>query len=392
MSTQNAGFFQQRCRLFRKLSTIIIHGSGTVAFLLSPRPLVVYLQHKNSGLLSALQQIVASASVVHHISWPLGIPLALTFMTVVLCLMLIPDSLSHRSISCLSLPATCPPAMLKAEKSEFHINSIGFLGYIIESMQVKPVPEKNLSSGRSGWTKNNTSSSWVLLIFTTGFIYTHLPLPSPGSLRQIESSQISKGASFRPRPHSSRPITPLHCIGGRFWYCSRNTFTPVLNPRPKLYPCTCFSPHLPPAEHTYDTENHKLLAVKLALEECEHWLEGAEHPFIFWTDHKNFTYIHMSKSFHSRQAHWALFFGCFNLTPAWCPGPKNAKLDVLSHQFTSKKTPSNPETIITWDCEVETSKKQSQEAWLKLRCFGFWIYVRFLWSVQAINGCFAPFS
>ena len=35
----------------------------------------------------------------------------------------------------------------------------------------------------------------------------------------------------------------------------------------------------------------ELLAIKLAFEELRHWLEGAKHPFIIWTDHKNPAYI-----------------------------------------------------------------------------------------------------
>lgn len=44
----------------------------------------------------------------------------------------------------------------------------------------------------------------------------------------------------------------------------------------KVYPCAFFSKKLSPAERNYDKGNHELLAVKLALEEWRHWLEGAE--------------------------------------------------------------------------------------------------------------------
>jgi hypothetical protein len=49
---------------------------------------------------------------------------------------------------------------------------------------------------------------------------------------------------------------------------------------------------LTPPERNYDVGNRELLTVKLALEEWRHWLEGAELPFIVWTDHKNLSYIH----------------------------------------------------------------------------------------------------
>lgn len=34
-----------------------------------------------------------------------------------------------------------------------------------------------------------------------------------------------------------------------------------------------------------DIGNRELLAVKAALEEWRHWLDGAEQPFLVWTDH-----------------------------------------------------------------------------------------------------------
>lgn len=41
------------------------------------------------------------------------------------------------------------------------------------------------------------------------------------------------------------------------------------------------------AERNYNVGNHELLAIKAALEEWRHWLEGAQHPFTVLTDHKN---------------------------------------------------------------------------------------------------------
>ncbi|KAK3570544.1 hypothetical protein QTP86_022080 [Hemibagrus guttatus] len=49
---------------------------------------------------------------------------------------------------------------------------------------------------------------------------------------------------------------------------------------------------LGPAEVNYDIGNRELLAIKLALEE---WLEGARHPFVVLTDHKNLEYKPDSK-------------------------------------------------------------------------------------------------
>lgn len=42
-----------------------------------------------------------------------------------------------------------------------------------------------------------------------------------------------------------------------------------------------------------------MLAIKLILEEWRHWLEGTEHPFIVWRDHKTLEYIRLAKSLNS---------------------------------------------------------------------------------------------
>ena len=82
----------------------------------------------------------------------------------------------------------------------------------------------------------------------------------------------------------------------------------------KLHPCAFFSHRLNTTESNYDEGNQELLAVKMALEEWRHWLEGVEHPFIVWTDHKNLQYLRTAKRLNSRQARWALLFTWFNFS------------------------------------------------------------------------------
>lgn len=65
------------------------------------------------------------------------------------------------------------------------------------------------------------------------------------------------------------------------------------------------------------------MAVKVALEEWRHWLEGAKHPLLIWTDHRKLTYIREAKRLNSRQARWALFFNRFDFVLSYHPGSKN---------------------------------------------------------------------
>lgn len=121
----------------------------------------------------------------------------------------------------------------------------------------------------------------------------------------------------------------------------------------KLHPCAFFSKKLSPAEQNYDVGNRELLAVKLALEDWRHWLEGSEPPFTVWTDHKNLAYIQTAKRLNSRQARRALFFGRFNFSLTYRPGSKNIKPDALSRQFKPDFDSSpTPDTILLQSCLV----------------------------------------
>ena len=98
----------------------------------------------------------------------------------------------------------------------------------------------------------------------------------------------------------------------------------------KMHPCAFLSRRLSSGQRNYDVGNRELLVVKVALEEWRHWLEGAQHLFLVWTDHKNLEYIKQAKRLNSRQARWALFFNRFCFTLSYRLGSQNIKPDALS--------------------------------------------------------------
>ncbi|KAL0166278.1 hypothetical protein M9458_038122, partial [Cirrhinus mrigala] len=114
---------------------------------------------------------------------------------------------------------------------------------------------------------------------------------------------------------------------------------------PLLHPCAFYSRKLSLAEQNYDVGNRELLAIKLALEEWRHWLEGSKHPFTIITDHKNLQYIREAKRLNPRQARWALFFTRFNFKITYRPGFKNISADALS-RLHSTDQPVEPEPIV----------------------------------------------
>uniref|UniRef100_A0A3P9MMP6 Gypsy retrotransposon integrase-like protein 1 n=1 Tax=Oryzias latipes TaxID=8090 RepID=A0A3P9MMP6_ORYLA len=98
-------------------------------------------------------------------------------------------------------------------------------------------------------------------------------------------------------------------------------------------------------------------------------LEGAEHPFIVWTDHKNLAYLRSAKRLNSRQARWCLFFDRFSFIITYRPGSRNVKPDALSRIHSNhdleEATPIIPPTCVvgnlTWDIETRVLQAQDEE-------------------------------
>ncbi|KAK3539355.1 hypothetical protein QTP70_003840 [Hemibagrus guttatus] len=114
----------------------------------------------------------------------------------------------------------------------------------------------------------------------------------------------------------------------------------------KLHLCAFYSRKLMATETNYDVGNRELLSIKAALEEWRHWLEGARHPFLVLTDHRNLEYLHGAKQLNPCQARWALFFTHFQFSVTYRPGSKNCKADALSRQFEASSKPVQPDLIL----------------------------------------------
>ncbi|KAK3526101.1 hypothetical protein QTP70_015426, partial [Hemibagrus guttatus] len=138
----------------------------------------------------------------------------------------------------------------------------------------------------------------------------------------------------------------------------------------KVHPCTFYSQKLTTGEVNYDVGNRELLAIKAALEEWRHWLEGARHPFQVLTDHRNLEYLRGAKRLNPRQARWALFFTRLQFTVSYRPGSKNGKADALSQQSELAGDLGQPELIlpttallapVRWDLLGEIRRAHAEE-------------------------------
>ena len=77
--------------------------------------------------------------------------------------------------------------------------------------------------------------------------------------------------------------------------------------------------------------DHELLAIIKALEHWKHYLEGAQHPFEIWTDHRNLIYFQTARDLSRRQARWSLFLSQFDFQLSYKAGTTN-HADALSRR------------------------------------------------------------
>ena len=250
---------------------------------------------------------------------------------------------------------------VKAEKCEFHTDSIPFLGYIVERGQMRAAPEK--IQAVTSWPRPTSRKQLQRFLgfanFYRRFIRNYSQLAAP--LTRLTSPAIpftwnqeaEDAFKLLKGRFSSAPILRHVDSSEQFTVevdasdsgigaiLSQHSGTP-----PRLHPCAFISRKLSPAEQNYDVGNRELLAMKWALEEWRHFLEGAEHPFVVWTDHKNLAYIRTARRLNARQARWALFLDRFDFHITYRPGSKNTKADALSRQFSMDEPQEEAQLII----------------------------------------------
>lgn len=196
-----------------------------------------------------------------------------------------------------------------------HASTVSFLGYIIKGGQVRMAPEKVRAVAECPIPTTHKQLQRFLGFanfyrrFFRNFSRVAAPLTKLTSpctrfawtpeaeqrFQELKSLFTSAPILVQPGPSRQFIVEVDASDTGVGAVLSQRS-----GPDLKVHPCAFFSHRLMPAERNYDVGNRELLAVKLALEEWRHWLEGAQQLFVVWTDHKNLAYIETVKRLSSR--------------------------------------------------------------------------------------------
>ncbi|KAK3521344.1 hypothetical protein QTP70_003454 [Hemibagrus guttatus] len=243
---------------------------------------------------------------------------------------------------------------VKLEKCEFHRTTVTFLGYVISPRGVEM--DTNKVRAVSEWPAPATIKELQRFLgfanFYRRFIRSYSSVAAPltsllrGKPKKLNWTGQARAAFQRLKDCFTTAPILCHPDPDKPFVvevdASSSGLGAVLSQRHgdpgKVHPCAFYSRKLTAAEVNYDVGNRELLAIKAALDEWRHWLEGARHPFQF--------------------------------TVSYRPGSKNGKADALSRQSEGAGDLRQPELILPatallapdrWDLLGEIRRAHAEE-------------------------------
>uniref|UniRef100_A0A8C5PY86 ribonuclease H n=1 Tax=Leptobrachium leishanense TaxID=445787 RepID=A0A8C5PY86_9ANUR len=198
----------------------------------------------------------------------------------------------------------------KIEKSTFETPSIEFLGYILSPghVEMDEAKVKAILDWPTPKDKKAVQQFMGFANFYRRFIrsFSHLSAPITSLTKKDVRFQWSAEAqqaferlkkSFTQAPVLKQPEAHLP------YYLETDASDIALGAilsqrsgdKKLLHPVAFYSRRLNSAERNYNIGEKELLAIKNALEEWRHLLEGATHPVTVFTDHRNLEYLRTAK-------------------------------------------------------------------------------------------------
>jgi len=234
---------------------------------------------------------------------------------------------------------------LKPEKCEFQKTTIEYLGVIISHNHVSMDPVKiagvqewpaptNKKEVQSflGFTnfycrfiKGFSEHAWPLFDLTRNDIKWNWGPAEQSAFDRLKQSVIAAPVLISPDSTS-----PFHIEADSSDFATGAVLSQVCPTDGKWHLVAFFSKSLSPVERNYEIHDKEMLAIIRALQEWCHFVEGAEHQFEIWTDHKNLEYFMSAKQLNRRQARWSLYLAQFNFLLHHKPGKSMGKPDALS--------------------------------------------------------------
>ena len=235
---------------------------------------------------------------------------------------------------------------LKAEKCEFDIQEVEFLGSVIKPgvVAMDPVKLKAIVEWETPKTVKQVQAFLGFGNFYRRFIRDYSKIVRPLTTLtkkekpflwdqecEVAFNGLKKRFTEEPIlriPDTDKPFQ-VECDASKI---ATGAVLRQQGPDGLWHPCAYLSKSFTPAERNYQIYDRELLAIIRALEAWRHFLQGSPHPTEIITDHKNLTYFKTAQKLNRRQARWQLFLSEFNLTIRHQAGKTITQADALSRR------------------------------------------------------------
>jgi hypothetical protein len=233
----------------------------------------------------------------------------------------------------------------KAEKCAFHQPKVEFLGYVISSEGLLMDPKKVQAVTEWALPKTVRDVQCFLgfanfyRIFIKNYSQVAAPLTRLTCKDKLEwGPAAQKAFEDLKAAFTTAPIL-LHPDFTKAFYMETDASDFALGAvlsqmgeDEKLHPIAFYSRKFSAAEINYEIHDKELLAIVDSFQEWRHLLEGAAHPVVVYTDHKNLEYFTSARVLNRRQARWNMSLSRFDFTITYRPGKQQGLSDALSRR------------------------------------------------------------
>ena len=233
---------------------------------------------------------------------------------------------------------------VKAEKCEFHSDSVEYLGYVLSpaGLTMSDAKVKTIQEWPEPKKVKDIQSFLGFANFYRRFIfnYSDIVIPLTRLTRKDTpwnfNENCRKAFNTLKQAFTTAPIL-MHWVPDAQLVvetdASDYAFAAILSimtEDSEIHPVAFHSRTFSAPELNYDVHDKELLAIFEAFKIWRHYLEGSASPIDVVTDHKNLEYFSTTKVLTRRQARWSEYLSQFNLIIRFCPGRLGTKPDALT--------------------------------------------------------------
>jgi len=235
----------------------------------------------------------------------------------------------------------------KAEKCEFHSDSVEYLGYVLSpsGLTMSDTKVKTIQEWPEPKKVKDIQFFLGFANFYRRFIfnYSDIVIPLTHLTRKDTSWNFDENCrrAFNTLKQAfiSAPIL-MHWVPDAQLVVETNALDyalaailSIMTEDNEVHPIAFHSRTFSALELNYDVHNKELLAIFEAFKMWRHYLEGSTSPIDVVTDHKNLEYFSTTKVLTRRQARSSEYLSQFNLIIHFRPGRLGTKLDALTRRW-----------------------------------------------------------